>query len=133
MILLPALILNTIFINLRSPNILSPKGPSSVTKLYLIEDAKYIYAGPFLPGFYFETNKVNPYAYPFMLNCNESCQASMLNTFMETQPDVAILNYRMVKKFDYNIENPLDSYILNNYKKCQQFGNTSIYSKTTCE
>lgn len=133
MILLPALILNTVLINLRSPNILSLKGPSSMTQSSLIEDANYIYAGPFLPGFYFETNKVNPYAYPFMLNCNDACQASMFNTFMETQPEVAILNYRMVKKFDYSIENPLDSYILNNYKKCQQFGNTSIYSKTTCE
>jgi len=133
MIFLPALILSTILANILSTNIFSPKDSSSIVESPLTKNAINIYAGPFLPGFYFETNKVNPYAYPFMLNCNDACQASMFNTFMETQPEVAILNYNMVRKFDYNINNPLDSYILNNYKKCQQFGNTSIYSKTTCE
>ena len=134
LIFLPALILNIILVNLLSPNIFSSKTRASeITNSSAMKTAKYIYAGPFLPGLYFETGRTNPFAYSMLLNCNDVCQASMFKTFIETAPEIAILNYNMVKKFDYDLNNQLDSYILNNYKKCQTFGNTSIYSKTTCE
>jgi len=89
---------------------------------------EYLYAGPFIPGIYLETKKLNPSPYDTLftkLNPNSH--------FIETKqalekykPDCVILNYKMLKKFKYNKNNPLDIYIEKKYKIIKQIDNFII-------
>jgi len=89
----------------------------------LIEDIKNncesIYAGPFLPGVYFETGKLNPGPYYSLFtgfNYPEHF-AKQAEAVKELRPDCAILDYNMVSKFGYDKNNPLDNFIAEHYRE----------------
>jgi hypothetical protein len=92
---------------------------------------KYIYAGPFLPSIYFESKKLNPTPY-FVLLTNHQTEEQFLKakkSLEKNKPDCAIMDYKMVKKFNHNQNNPVDNYIKDNYKLIKQINNKLIYKK----
>lgn len=91
----------------------------------------YIYAGPFLPGLYFEAKKLNPTAYPWLITSHhtkEQFTDAQIN-IANRMPECAFLNFANVERFGYDIFNPVDQYILKNYKRINQIGNILIFRK----
>ena len=95
------------------------------------QDSPYLYAGPFMPGLYFETRQLNPgpfYTLFTELNAQEDFIVTK-DALEKYQPACAILNYQIVSKFEYNQNNPLDNYIKNNYQLIYKDDQTFIYKK----
>lgn len=95
----------------------------------------YLYAGPFLPEFYFETRKINPGPSDWLLT-NHHPKELFLKTaekLEENEPDCAIVNYEMVKKLNYNLDNPVDNYLLSHYQPIKKFGSTFILKRLSDE
>jgi len=98
-------------------------------------EGEYIYAGPFIPGFYFETKKLNPIKYSVLitdLNTKEHFSESK-EQLKDKNPYCAVLNYAIVKKFDYNKNNEVDNYIFENYEKDLRVGDIIIMNKKNYE
>ena len=93
------------------------------------QDSPYLYAGPFLPGLYFETRKLNPTPYPFLITNQHTFEQfnNARNVLITHTPSCAVLNYGIVQKFNYNYNNPVDNFILENYTLVMQEGNNLIY------
>ena len=90
---------------------------------------KYIYVGPFIPGIYFETKKLNPTQNSFLIT-NQQTKKQFLEAkkaLEKYQPSCAVLNYQIVAKFKHNKNNLVDNYILDNYKFIFQEGNCLVY------
>lgn len=88
-----------------------------------------LYAGPFMPGMYFETRKLNITPYSWLITQNK-----VPEQFLETarllkknKPKCAVLSYANVDKFNYNKDNPVDNYIINNYDKVGQVKKVSVF------
>lgn len=99
---------------------------SDDTKLEAIEyvknncdESKYLYAGPFLSGLYFETKKLNPTPYSWLItNHHTKEQFEQAKELIEQKrPSCVILNYKIVEKYKYNIDNPVDNFIRQNYRQ----------------
>ncbi|MFA6308081.1 MAG: glycosyltransferase family 39 protein [Patescibacteria group bacterium] len=105
--------------------------PDSIIK-YTQENCpgQYLYAGPFLPGVYFETGKLNPGPYYSLFtsfNTDSQFQEQAM-AIEKYKPTCAILNYNIVSKFNYNLNNPVDQYILQNYNEVTtEFNNINFY------
>ncbi len=113
---------------------------SSIDKLPTINFIKnncqrspYIYAGPFNPGLYFETKKLNPTAYSILITGHQTPEQfyQAEKQLEKNRPDCVILNYITVAKFNYDKNNPVDNLILTNYELKQRFGNNLIYQAKT--
>lgn len=90
---------------------------------------EYLYAGPFIPGIYFETRKLNPSPYSILITRHQT-EKQFLDAremIKKYQPFCAVLNYQIVAKFKHNKNNPVDNYVLNNYKLVFQKGDTLVY------
>lgn len=89
---------------------------------------QYIYAGPLLPQIYFFTQKLAPGPSHWLLtNHHSSEQFSQTLLGLKTyQPSCAIIDYKMVKKFNYNSDNEVDNYIKDNYKVFKKFNDLII-------
>ncbi len=99
------------------------------------QQAKGIYAGPFLPSVYFELKQPNPFtAAHNMVLCNAACQAETVKTLQQVQPEYVFLNYAVVEKYHYQAIQPIDRYIRQHYYRCAkpQWGSTQLYSRNTC-
>lgn len=104
----------------------------------LCGDSEYIYAGPFLPGLYFETRKKNPSAYYVLTINSEDALSGRDNTMIQqyrevekdlqrTRPECAIVNLKMMEKFNYEKDNPVDNFIEENYLAKENFGDAILY------
>lgn len=76
------------------------------------------YSGPFLPGLYFEFRKHNQLPYSILITNQQTPAqfkqaAQILN---ENPPHCVVLNYTMVKKFNYTTDNPVDNFIQTHYR-----------------
>ncbi|MDD4332604.1 MAG: hypothetical protein PHT51_00645 [Patescibacteria group bacterium] len=93
------------------------------------QESPYIYAGPFMPEYYFETKKLNPTPYSFLITRqNSEEQFAEAKKYLEKfKPACALLNYELVEKFGYNKNNPVDKYLEENYKIIKNFGNPIVY------
>lgn len=133
------LILNLVAINLTNKNIfsinlLNAKHDNLLT-IPEIDQAKYIYCGPFLPGCYFELKKPNPFTQSsHLLVCSKECHQEALAIFKKIKPEFAILNYRMVERFNYDKDSPIDQYIASNYLYCPDISKNKlvIFARTSC-
>ena len=82
------------------------------------DGSDYLYAGPFLPGLYFETRKLSPVPSSYFItghNTKEQFEAAV-SALKGSKPQCAILNYNLVRKYAYNENNPIDNYIRSNYR-----------------
>jgi len=93
------------------------------------QSSPYLYAGPFNPGLYFETGKLNPTAYSILITGQQTPDQFDLaeKQLKKNPPDCAVLNYYTVSKFNYNKNNPVDNFISANYQLVEQYGNNLIY------
>jgi len=88
-----------------------------------------IYAGPFLPGLYFELRSLNQIPYSILITDQQS-EAQFIDAadkLADKRPHCAVLNYAVVEKFAYNRDNPVDDFIEQNYRLAKTIGNVTIY------
>lgn len=88
-----------------------------------------IYFGPYLPHLYFLSQKTNPTPFPFLVTRhNTSEQFSLAAKLLEErQPDCMIMNYEMVRQFNYSKTNPVDEFISKKYYLDKQFGAVQMF------
>jgi hypothetical protein len=96
---------------------------------------KYLYSGPFLPSFYFETRKLNPTAYSILLTsqATEDQFNLALTDFKKNPPECSILEYPdSLGRFKHIQNNILEAYIKDNYHLIyQSLGEPDIYKKNS--
>lgn len=90
-----------------------------------------LYTGPFIPGLYFETAKLNPTPYYILLTGfqNENFFAETKKHLEENSPRCIVMNYQIVEKFHYNKNNLVDNYIRENYQLTTKFFDDEVYIK----
>ena len=92
-------------------------------------ESKYLFAGPYLPGFYFASRKLP--ATPFSILITKQQTNEQFQTAVEylkkNRPECAIMNYEIVKKFKYDLNNPVDRYLTNNYRQDKIINDCIIY------
>jgi hypothetical protein len=87
-----------------------------IIQTYCPEDS--FYSGPFLPGLYFEFRKTNKLPYSILIT-NQQTTAQFnnaANLLSINPPSCAVLNYDLVKKFNYTKDNPVDEFFQKNYR-----------------
>ncbi len=91
----------------------------------------YLYAGPFLPGLYYETRKLNATSFSVLLTgFNTPEQFDQARKELEThKPSCVVMNHAMVEKYNYDLNNPVDEYIRVNYEHEKSFGNSTVYMR----
>lgn len=99
---------------------------------YVRENCKsspFIYAGPFLPGVYFETGKLNATRYSVLLTrlSTDSHFAEALKDIAERRPQCLLTSYAMVEKFKYDKRNVVDEYIAKNYQVVKQLRGVQVW------
>jgi len=78
----------------------------------------YLYVGPFMPGLYFESGKLSATPFDILITGQQTeSQFVLARKFLESRrPECAILIFpQSLKRFHYNQDNPVDSYIRDNY------------------
>lgn len=105
------------------------KGEALPLMQYIKNNCESFYAGPFLPGFYFEARRLNPTSYSGLLTKLNTVQqfARARAELQATRPRCAITNYAMVEKFSYDRNNPVDEFIRLNYEVAYAWGNFHVY------
>lgn len=89
-----------------------------------------LYAGPFMPGLYFEFKKTNhlPYSILITRQQTEDQFAEAARLLAANPPQCAVLNYDIVEKFGYTTNNPVDAFFARHYRLAEKFpDNTLIY------
>jgi len=92
---------------------------------------QYIYAGPFLPFIYFETRKLPATSFPWLITGQHTAAqfAQAGRELAARKPDCAVVDYGMLKKYDYQIDNPVDDYIRENYHQFKEFNGVYILKR----
>lgn len=82
-----------------------------------------IYAHPFLPQMYFELRAESPYRYDTLFTGIHPQEYFLdnLTVLLIESPKHVLARYDVVNKFNYNIANPLDNYILTHYQPIDSF------------
>lgn len=93
------------------------------------KDTTSLYAGPFIPGLYFETRKLSPIAYDYLLTGFHTAAQFLeaAETLQKRPPECAVLVYSVVEKFNYRRANPVDIYIEQNYEQVFRDGDMMVY------
>ena len=81
--------------------------------------AHAIYAGPFMPGLYFGLGKKNPYFVSETVVCNDECQRRLLAQLDVVKPEIAFLDYQMVRHLGYDEDNLVDAYFRDRYVRAR--------------
>lgn len=80
--------------------------------------APAIYAGPFMPGLYYQLGKKNPYFVSETVVCNDDCRRRLLTQLEAIRPEIAFLDYDMVRHLHYDENNPVDAHFRDRYVTC---------------
>ncbi len=93
------------------------------------DETPYLYAGPFIPGLYYESRKLNATSFSLLLtHFNTAEQFGQARKELEIhKPSCIVTNYAMTKKFGHDLHNPVDEFISANYKLKHRFGRTELY------
>ena len=92
--------------------------PRNVIPRPRVAAAHAVYAGPVMPGLYYEIGKKNPYAVSHTLVCNGDCRNRLLAQITEIKPEIALLAYRVARPFAYDENNVIDAYFRERYVMC---------------
>ena len=87
-----------------------------------------IYAGPFLPGLYFELKKPNPYptSVPETVAGNAELRDDALSLIRNIKPKFALTNYGMLSGLNYE-PTALDGYVRENYAWQENVGGVDVW------
>ncbi|MCX6793328.1 MAG: hypothetical protein NTY12_04890 [Candidatus Falkowbacteria bacterium] len=90
-----------------------------------------IYAGPFMPGIYFESRSLNLTPFSFLITKQQTEEQfnTAYNIFKNNPPNCLVLSYSAVEKFSYDKNNSLDNFFKDNYKKVDYLGKIDILIK----
>jgi hypothetical protein len=96
---------------------------------YVKSNCPTFYAGPFLPGLYFEARSDNPIFYSALITSMNTEQQFMRASIdlQKRKPNCAITYYLMVEKFNYDLNNPIDKFIQNNYLIGYEWHGVKVY------
>lgn len=88
-----------------------------------------IYAGPFIPNFYFESQRQNPTRHNLLFTNQHPLIFFLEATadLKQKKPPILILNYGMVAKFNYNRNNPVDNFIKEYYEMDKELYGLQIF------
>jgi hypothetical protein len=91
-----------------------------------------LFAGPFIPGIYFETGKVNPTPFGWLITNHQTKEQfnQARKILEEKKPRCVVTHYGVVKKFDYNRDNPVDNFIKKEYHEVYREEDMVVYMKT---
>ena len=88
-----------------------------------IVKAKSIYAGPYIPGYYYEAKKTTFYSLSHTDVINPELEAQTLEEIKRNKPEIAFMNTSLLLEatnLDLSADNLIDNYIKNNYLHCQK-------------
>ena len=113
--------------NLRNVDLQRRELFSLVTKN--CSSGEYTYAGPFLPGFYFELKKKSPSAYDYIFPGIQSPRQlqEAADAILAKRPSCAIINRKIMVNMPLEQDNPVEKYIFNHYEKVTEFKGFEIY------
>jgi hypothetical protein len=94
------------------------RAPRNIFPQPRVAAARAIYAGPFLPGLYYALGKPNPYFVSETVVCNADCRARLLGQIEAVRPEIAFLDYEMIRHLGYDENNPVDGYFRDRYVNC---------------
>ena len=80
--------------------------------------AHAIYAGPFMPGLYFALGKANPFFVSETVVCDGVCQRRLIAQIQQVHPEIAFLDYDMIRHLHYDENNPVDAFFRDRYVAC---------------
>jgi hypothetical protein len=80
--------------------------------------AHAIYAGPFLPGMYYQLGKKNPFFVSETVVCDDVCQQRLVAQIQQVKPEIAFLDYEMISHLNYPGNGPVDAYVREHYIAC---------------
>ena len=93
------------------------------------QHSDYLFAGPFIPGLYFETKKQNPTSYAYLIH-NHNTDEHFIRArdeLAQNPPGCAILNYSIVAKYNHDRNNPVENFIREHYELIYEKHNFLIY------
>ena len=93
------------------------------------QHSDYLFAGPFIPGMYFETKKQNPTSYAYLIH-NHNTDEHFIRArdeLIQNPPGCAILNYSIVAKYNHDRNNPVENFIRERYELIYEEHNFLIY------
>jgi len=96
---------------------------------FLEDHCPSLYVGPWMPGLYFETRRSKPISYPWLVTgLNTDRQFLDARAQLEVaKPQCAVVEYTLVKKFNYDQDNPVDRFIRANYAVGFRFWSVTVY------
>lgn len=88
-----------------------------------------IFAYPFIPNFYFELKKDNPYYNDVLFEKNNPPEhfQKNLEILKREKPRYILTNYVIVKKYNHTFQNPIDRYIREAYEKKEDVRSVDIW------
>lgn len=108
----------------------------SITQNFIAAIRQYcpsgsLYAGPFMPGLYFEMRTKSTTPYSILINKQQSPEQFAIaeQLLQNNPPSCVVLNYETVKKFNYTKNNPVDAFFQERYYEKQRIGNVHILVK----
>lgn len=90
-----------------------------------------LYAGPFAPGLYYETRRLNPTRYSILLpRLHTDAQFAQARADLAEHPPPCILShYGVAQKFGYSKDNPVDRWIAANYHVIFEFRGLQVWTR----
>ncbi len=87
-----------------------------------------LFAGPFLPGLYFEARRRNATRFSHLLTSLHPPEffVQAQRDLAADPPDLVVVNYRLVEKYGYRRANPLDTYLAAHYRRFKQYGDVMV-------
>jgi hypothetical protein len=81
-------------------------------------EAPLLYAGPFIPGFYYESRRLNPSRYDYLFTdfFSEEQFEEVASTLRRVRPTCAVVAYPLVAKYGYRLDNPVDRLLAQRYR-----------------
>jgi hypothetical protein len=75
-----------------------------------------------MPGLYFNLRKKNPFFVSETVVCNEECRRRLVAQLEAIKPEIAFLNYEMIRHLGYDANNAVDAYFRDRYVQCPDTG-----------
>lgn len=90
---------------------------------------RYLYAGAFIPGVYFESRRLNATSFSWLITRHHTPEQFQLarEALADKKPECAVLSPLFVGKYGYDSDNPVDNYIRANYRVIWSDANFQLF------
>jgi hypothetical protein len=90
--------------------------------------SRYLWAGPFIPGLYFYTKKVNPTRFSVLVARQNRPEhvAEVLAALERARPPCVVLNYRIGRRW-HTVDNAVDHFLKQHYEEAHRAGDTAVW------